>query len=45
MRLGGNESEVYYHLARAYGGLGRADDRTRALARFAELSKKAKSGA
>src|SRR5260370_22408439 len=32
-------------IPRAYGGLGRADDRIRALARFAELSKKAKSGA
>jgi len=41
VRLGGNESEVYYHLARAYAGLGRQDERRQALARFAELSRKA----
>ena len=39
---GGNESEVYYHLARAYGGLGRLEERGRALARFQELTRKAK---
>jgi tetratricopeptide (TPR) repeat protein len=42
LRLGANESEVYYHLARAYGGLGRPDDRAKALARFAELTRKQK---
>ena len=45
LRLGGNESEVYYHLARSYGGLGRQEDRRTALARFAELSKKSKEDA
>ena len=43
LRLGGAESaEVYYHLARTYGGLGRPDDRTKALGRFAELTRKSK---
>lgn len=42
VRLGGDEAEVYYHLARAYGGLGQVEDRRQALARFAELSRKAK---
>src|SRR5437867_3380290 len=43
LRLGGGESsEVYYHLARAYGGLGRQEDRRKALARFAELTRKSK---
>jgi tetratricopeptide (TPR) repeat protein len=41
-RGGGNSSEVYYHLARAYGGLGRQEDRRKALARFAELAQKSK---
>lgn len=45
LQLGGNEPEVYYHVARAYAGLGRQDDRRVALARFAELSKKAKQDA
>jgi tetratricopeptide (TPR) repeat protein len=40
--LGAKEAEVYYHLARAYGGLGRTDARTRALAQFAELTRKSK---
>jgi tetratricopeptide (TPR) repeat protein len=43
LRLGGNESEVYYHLARAYGGLGRTEERSAALAKFAELSRQAKA--
>src|SRR5262249_36186308 len=35
LRLGGDESaEVHYHLARAYGSVGRQDDRRRELARF-----------
>jgi superkiller protein 3 len=42
IRLGGEESEVYYHLARAFGGLGKADDRRAALAKFAELTRKNK---
>jgi tetratricopeptide (TPR) repeat protein len=43
LRLGGDDSpEVYYHLARAYGGLGRQEDRRKALARFAELTRKSK---
>lgn len=43
LRLGGDSSsEVYYHLARAYGGLGRPEDRRKALARFAELTRKSK---
>ena len=45
VHLGGDESEVFYHLARAYGGLGREDARRTALARFAELSKQAKEDA
>jgi len=43
IKLGGAEPEIYYHLARAYGGLGRTDDRRVALAKFAELSSKEKS--
>ena len=42
IRLGGEEAEVYYHLARAYGGLERQEDRRQALARFAELTRKSK---
>jgi tetratricopeptide (TPR) repeat protein len=42
LELGGDASEVYYHLARTYGALGRPDDRRKALARFAELTKKTK---
>ena len=42
-RLGGaDSSEVHYHLARAYGGLGRADERRSALARFAEITRRSK---
>jgi len=43
IRLGAAEPEVYYHLARAYGGSGRADKRSAALAKFAELSRQAKA--
>jgi tetratricopeptide (TPR) repeat protein len=39
---GGDQSEVFYHLARAYGGLGRREERAQSLARFAELTRKAK---
>src|SRR5207247_1166837 len=45
VRLGASESEVYYHLARAFGGLGRQQERAQALARFAELSRKSKEDA
>jgi tetratricopeptide (TPR) repeat protein len=45
VRQGAAESEVYYHLARAYGGLGRPADRAQALARFAQLTKKSKEDA
>jgi tetratricopeptide (TPR) repeat protein len=46
LRLGeGDDSEVYYHLARAYGGLGRTEDRARMLAKFAELTRKSKADA
>jgi tetratricopeptide (TPR) repeat protein len=43
LRLGAGDSEVYYHLARAYGGLGRTEDRARMLAKFAELTRKSKA--
>jgi tetratricopeptide (TPR) repeat protein len=43
VKLGAVEPEVYYHLARAYGGLGRTEKRTLALTKFAELSKQAKA--
>lgn len=43
LRLGGDDAEVYYHLARAYGGLGRTEDRSRALAKFAEITRKSKA--
>jgi tetratricopeptide (TPR) repeat protein len=43
IRLGAAEPEVYYHLARAYGGSGRAEKRSAALAKFAELSRQAKA--
>jgi tetratricopeptide (TPR) repeat protein len=45
IRLGGNDPEVYYHLARTYGGLNRPDDRAEALARFAQLTRKSKDDA
>ena len=45
VRRNANEAEVYYHLARAYGGLGRQDERAQALARFAQLTKKGKEDA
>jgi tetratricopeptide (TPR) repeat protein len=43
IRLGGEGPEVQYQLARAYGGLGRQEDRRKALARFNELTNQAKS--
>lgn len=43
VRLGAAEPEVYYHLARAYGGLGQAEKRSAALAKFAELNRSAKA--
>lgn len=36
---GGNEPQVFYQLARAWGGLGKAQERKAALARFSELAK------
>lgn len=42
LKLGGEGTELYYHLARAYGALDRPDDRRKALARFAELSQRSK---
>ncbi len=45
-QLGGaNEPQVYYQLARAWGGLGKAAERRAALARFSELTKKEKESA
>jgi superkiller protein 3 len=42
-KLGGeNEPQVFYQLARAWGGLGKAPERKAALARFSELTKKEK---
>jgi len=41
--LGGeNEPQVYYQLARAWGGLGKPDERKAALAKFSELTKREK---
>ena len=37
LRLGGMDPEVYYHLARAYRGLGRKEDEQKALERFSAL--------
>ena len=42
LRLGSEDSEVYYHLAHAYGHLGKTEDRSRALAKFAEITKRKK---
>jgi superkiller protein 3 len=40
-KLGGaNDSRVFYQLARAWGGLGKAPERRAALAKFSELAKK-----
>ena len=40
-KLGGaNDPRVFYQLARAWGGLGKAPERKAALARFSELAKK-----
>jgi tetratricopeptide (TPR) repeat protein len=40
-KLGGaNDPRVFYQLARAWGGLGKATERRAALARFSELAKK-----
>ena len=44
LRLGdSDDAEVYYYLARAYGGLGKTEDRARMLAKFAELTRKSKA--
>jgi superkiller protein 3 len=42
---GGNEPQVFYQLARAWGGLGKALERKAALARFSELTRKQKDDA
>jgi len=42
---GGSESEVYYHLAKAHGGLGHQEKRAEALERFAALTRKVKEDA
>lgn len=42
---GVNEPQVFYQLARAYGGLGRAAERKLALAKFSALTKKEKDDA
>ncbi|MCX6626994.1 MAG: tetratricopeptide repeat protein, partial [Candidatus Solibacter sp.] len=42
VRLGANDPEVFYHLARAYGGLDRQEDRRKALAQFALETRKSK---
>ncbi len=39
---GENEPQVFYQLARAWGGLGKVAERKAALARFSELTKKEK---
>lgn len=45
-KLGGeNEPQVFYQLARAWGGLGKAPERRAALAKFSELTKKEKDNA
>jgi superkiller protein 3 len=45
-KLGGeNDPQVFYQLARALGGLGKAPERKAALARFSELTKKQKDDA
>jgi superkiller protein 3 len=45
-KLGGeNEPQVFYQLARAWGGLGKAAERRAALARFSELTKIEKDNA
>ena len=45
-KLGGeNEPQVFYQLARAWGGLGKAPERKAALAKFSELTKKEKDNA
>lgn len=45
-KLGGaNEPQVFYQLARAWGGLGKTEERKAALARFSELTRKEKEDA
>lgn len=43
LRLGGADPEIYYHLARAYRGLGREEDGRTALARFSALRSRSKN--
>lgn len=42
-RVSRNQPEIYYQLARAYGGLGRNEERRRAVAKFEMLSREAKA--
>lgn len=45
-KMGGeNEPQVFYQLARAWGGLGNATERRTALAKFSELTRKEKDDA
>lgn len=44
-RLAGGQPEIYYQMARAYGGLGRAEERRRAISKFEALSRDAKEDA
>lgn len=44
-RLAEGQPEIYYQLARAYGGLGRDNERRRALSKFEAISRKAKENA
>jgi len=37
LRLGGTDPEIYYHLAKAYGGLGREEEARKALTRFSAM--------
>lgn len=44
-RLGGHQPEIYYQLARAYGGLGRDGQRRQAIEKFEALSRQEKDDA
>jgi tetratricopeptide (TPR) repeat protein len=45
LQVADNQPEVYYQLARAYGGVGRDADRRAAIAKFEALSRKTKDQA
>src|SRR5712671_2539800 len=40
LRLGGTDPEIYYHLSKAYHGLGREEEARKALTRFSALRSK-----